>query len=167
MRSLLVLRRFGVVVKRRADPGQLERPEAKRLRFSIRGMMIVTAAVALLCTEATTLQAFQVPRLFLSLACVICFVAVGLDSLWAALGYACPSRRVSAVFVISLGLGCYLAAPAHTAGRVYIFLIMVLYPAALMGSLLIVRSCGYRLVHRASPECIHLQNSAPARLPPD
>ena len=99
----------------------------------------------------------------MTLVSVICFVAVGLVSLWAALGNARPLRRGSAVFVLSLALGAYLALPATAAGRVYILLIMVLYPTALMGSLLIVRSCGYRLVRRASTEWIGLLASARAR----
>jgi hypothetical protein len=41
---------------------------------------------------------------------------------------------------------------------------MVLYPMALMGSLLIVRSCGYRLVRRTSAEWIGLLCSAPQLL---
>ncbi len=90
-------------------------------------------------------------------------MAVGLISLWAALGDARPLRRGPAVFVSSLVLGAFLAVPATTAGRVYIHLIMVLYPTALMGSLLIVRSCGYRLVRRASAEWIGLLCSIPAR----
>ena len=163
MGCLLVLRRFGVIVKRQADLGQPARPEPKGPRFSIRGMMIVTAAVALLCAEARALQSFGVQRFLLNLVCAICFVAVGLVSLWAALGDARPLRRGPAVFVSSLVLGAFLAVPAHTAGRVYIHLIMVLYPTALMGSLLIVRSCGYRLVRRASAEWIGLLCSAPAR----
>jgi hypothetical protein len=48
MGALLALRRFGVIVKRLADLGQSARPEPKGPRFSIRGMMIVTAALALL-----------------------------------------------------------------------------------------------------------------------
>jgi hypothetical protein len=126
-------------------------------------MMIVTVAVALLCAEARDLQAFGVQRFLFKLVCAICFVAVGLVSLWATLGDARPLRRGPAVFVLSAALGAYLAMPAQTAARVYIHLIMVLYPTALMGPLLIVRSCGYRLVRRASAEWIGLLCSAPAR----
>ncbi len=161
--SLLVLRRFGVAVKRPGDLGQPARPEAEGPRFSIRGMMIFTGAVALLCTGATALQATTQVWLLMTVVLLICFVAVALVSLWAALGNARPLQRCSAVFVVSLTLGAYLALPATAAGRVYILLIMVLYPTALMGSLLIVRSCGYRLVRRASAEWIGVLVSAPAR----
>ena len=135
MGPLLVLRRFGVIVKRQDDLSQPARPEPKGPRFSIRGMMIVTAAVALLCVEARDLQAFGVLRFLLKLVIAMCFVAVGLLSLWAALGEASPLRRAPAVLVLSAVLGAYLAMFAHPVGRVYILLIMVLYPMALMGSL--------------------------------
>ncbi len=161
--SLLVLRRFGIIVKRPGDFGQPARPEPKGPRFSILGMMIVTVAVALLWAEARDLQAFGVQRFLFKFVCAICFVAVGLVSLWAALWDARPLRRGTAVFILSAALSAYLAMPAHTSGRVYIHLIMVLYPTALMASLLIVRSCGYRLVRRASTEWIGLLCSAPAR----
>jgi hypothetical protein len=80
-------------------------------------------------------------------------VTVGLVSLWAAIGKARPPRRASVVFVLSPMLGAFFAfaARAHNAGWVYILLIMLLYPAALLGSLLIVRSRGYRLVRSAVP----------------
>ncbi len=44
-------------------------------------------------------------------------------------------------------LGAFFAAAvhAHSAGWVYILLTMLLYSAALLGSLAVVRSCGYRL----------------------
>jgi hypothetical protein len=163
MGALLVLRRFGFTVKRPGDLGRPARSEPQGPRFSILGVMIVTVAVALLCAEARDLQAFGVQRFLFKLGCAICFVAVGLVSLWAALGDARPLRRGPAVFVSSLVLGACLAMPAHTAGRVYIHLIMALYPTALIASLLIVRSCGYRLVGRASAEWIALLCSAPAR----
>jgi hypothetical protein len=47
--SLLVVRRLGVRFTRQTEFGQLARPEPEGLRFSIRDLMILTAAVALLC----------------------------------------------------------------------------------------------------------------------
>lgn len=49
---LLVLRWLGFRFIREADPGQPALPEPEGLRFSIRGLMIFTAAVALLCAVA-------------------------------------------------------------------------------------------------------------------
>jgi hypothetical protein len=162
--SLLVVKWSGVRLRRQVDPGQPARLEPERLWFSIRGMMLFTAAVALLCAGARALQAPQI-LLVMTLVWAMCLVVVGLVALWAALGAPrdAPLRRGPAVFVLSPVLGAYLALPATPAGRVYILLIMVLYPTALLGSLLIVRSCGYRLVRRAFAEWIGLLGSGPAR----
>ena len=149
--SLLVVRWLGVRLTRQPDHSQPSRPEPEGLKFSIRGLMIFTAAVALLCAAARALQASPNHRLLLILVWAICFVAVGLVSMWAALGDVRPMRRSLSVFVLSLLLGVFFAfaADAHTAGWVYILLIMLLYPMALLWSLLVVRSCGYRLVRSA------------------
>ena len=134
------------------EPGQSARQEPEGLRFSIRGLMIFTAAVALVCAVARALEGSRSPFLFIPVW-ALCFVAVGLVSLWAVLGNAHPLRRGPVAFVLSPVLGAFFAfaANAHQAGWIYILLIMLLYPAALLGSLLVVRSCGYRLVRRAVP----------------
>ena len=54
--TLLVMRWLGVRLTRQDDPGQSARQEPEGLRFSIRGMMIFTAAVAVLCAGARALQ---------------------------------------------------------------------------------------------------------------
>jgi hypothetical protein len=151
--ALLVLRWLGVGLTRHADGGQPAQPEPEGLRFSIRDLMLFTAAVALLCAGARALHASTNRVLMLLLVWALCFVAVGLVSLWAALGDARPLRRGPVVFVLSPVLGVFFAfaANAHSEGWVYILLIMLLYPAALLASLLVVRSCNYRLVRRAVP----------------
>jgi hypothetical protein len=146
--SLLVVRWLGVRFTRQAEVGQPARSEPEGLKFSIRGLMIFTAIVALLCAVARALQASPNQQFLLILVWAICFVAVGLVCLWAALGDARPWRRDPVVFVLSPLLGVFFAfaANAHRTGWVYILLIMVLYPTALLSSLLVVRSCGCRLV---------------------
>jgi hypothetical protein len=148
--TLLVVRWLGVSFRRQDDPGQSARPESEGLRFSIRGLMIFTAAVAVVCAVARALEGYRNPLLFIPVW-ALCFVAVGLVSLWAVLGHAHALRRGPVVFVLSPVLGASFAfvAGAHLAGWIYILLIMLLYPAALLGSLLVVRSCRYRLVRRA------------------
>jgi hypothetical protein len=164
--SLVLVRWLGVRLRREVDPGQPARPEAEGLRFSIRGIMIFTAAVALLCAVARALEGSR-NQLLLILIWAICFVAVGLVSLWAALGNGRPLRRGPAVFVLSPLLGAFFAfaAGAHIAGWVYILLIMLLYPTALLGSLLIVRSCGYRLVRWAVPSTSPPDNRGRSEMP--
>jgi hypothetical protein len=149
--TLLVVRWLGVRFTRQSGPGQPESHEPEGLKFSIRGQMIFTAAVALLCALARELQATPNRVLLLILDWALCFVAVGLVSLWAALGQAKPLRRTPVVFILSPVLGAFfaLAVGADSDGWIYILLIMLLYPTTLLGSLLIVRSCGYRLVRSA------------------
>ena len=51
-----------------------------------------------------------------------------------------------AVFALSPVLGaCFAHVAAHQNGWVYISLIMLLYTAALLASLAVVRSCGLRI----------------------
>jgi hypothetical protein len=151
--SLLVVQWLGVRITRQEEVGQPARSEPEGLKFSIRSLMIFTAGVALLCAVARALQTSPTQQFLLILVWAICFVAVGLVSLWAALGEARPLRRGPVVLVLSSLLGVFFAfaAGAHSAGWVYILLIMLLYPTALLGSLLVVRSCGYRLVRSAKP----------------
>jgi hypothetical protein len=148
---LLVVRALGVRLARQDDPRQPAQPETEGLKFTIRSLMLFTAAVALLSAGVRVLQ--ESPKRFLLLTTVwaMCFVAVGLVSLWAALGKARPLWRGTVVLVFSPVLGAFFAsaAEAHRAGWVYIILTMLLYSALLLGSLLVVRSCGYRLVRRA------------------
>ena len=54
--TLLVVRWLGVRFTRQDDSGQSARPEPEGLRFSIRGLMIFTAAVALICAGARALE---------------------------------------------------------------------------------------------------------------
>jgi hypothetical protein len=151
--SLFVVRWLGVKFTRQAEFGQVARPEPEGLRFSIRDLMILTATVAFLCAGAKALQESPIRVLLLVLFWALCFVTVGLVSLWAALGKARPLRRSPVVFVLSPMLGVFFAfaCGAHNAGWAYILLIMLLYPAGLLGSLLVVRSGGYRLIRSTVP----------------
>ena len=115
--TLLVVRWLGVRFGRQDDSGQSTRPEPEGLRFSIRGLMIFTAVVAVICAVARALEGSRNPFL-LTLICAMCFVAVGLVSLWAVLGDAHPLRRGPVVFVLSPVLGAFFAfaARAHRLG---------------------------------------------------
>jgi hypothetical protein len=145
--ALLVVWRLGVRLIRFADPAHPVPPETVGFRFSIRGLMLVIAAAALLSAGARALR--EAPAFFV-LAWPIRFVAVGLVALWAVLGVGRPLRRAPIVFVLSLILGALFgfAVQAEGPGWVDILLMMLLYPTLLFGSLLVVRSCGYRFVRR-------------------
>lgn len=151
--SLLVVRRLGVRLARTTAPGLLARGEAEGLRFTIRGLMIFVAAVALLSAGARALREAGPGQFLLQMVTwALCFVIVGLVALWAALGSGRPLRRSPVVYALTPTLGVFFAVgvSADRAGWVFILYIMMLYPALLLGSLLVVRSCGYRLVRGAA-----------------
>ena len=150
--TLLLVLWFGVRFTRQDDYDHSARRKPEGLKLSIRGLMIFTAAIAVICAGARALEGSR-NALLLILVWALCFAGVGLVSLWAVLGDARPLRRSPVVFVLSPILGaCFaFAADADSDGWIYILLIMLLYPVALVGSLLIVRSCGYRLVRRTVP----------------
>jgi hypothetical protein len=151
--SLLVVRALDVRLDRVTEDGRTGRGGPDGLRFSIRGLMAFTAAVALLSAGARTLKESRGGFIFLAAVWALCFVAVGLVALWAALGEARPRRRVPVVFALSPVLGGFFAhaSEAHQAGQFYILTTMLLYPAVLLGSLVVVRSCEYRLIGRSMP----------------
>lgn len=97
--SLLALRAFGVRLRDRGNPACSSRPESRRPRFSIRGLMALTAVVALLSAAVRTLKELPGPfSLGLMVIWALCFVVVGLLAFRAALGQAHPARRCVAVF---------------------------------------------------------------------
>ena len=148
--ALLVVRCSGAALIREGEPGQAALAQTEGLRFSIRGLMLFTATVALLCAGARALQDSP-NRVFVVLVVwVVDGVGIGLVALWVALGNSRPRRRAPAVFAISPVLAAFFAfaVRAHSAGSVLITLTMLLYSALLLASLVVVRSCGYRLVRR-------------------
>jgi hypothetical protein len=150
--ALLVVRALGVQFSRETDLRQLARAETEGLRFSIRDLMVLVAAIALLSAVTRGLHGSPLAHFLVTAVWAMCFVALGLAALWAGLGIACPRARGIAVVGLSLVVGPVFALATHVlpSGFVYIVLAMLLYPALLLGSLLVVRSCGYRFVRRAA-----------------
>jgi hypothetical protein len=128
-------------------------PGAGAFRFSIRALMVITAAFALVSIVSKALQESGMQAPVLVIAWSMCFVLVGLAAFWAGLTDARPLARAPVVFALSPILGAFFAfaANAHGSGWVYVTLIMFLYPALLLASLLVVRSYGYRLVRLGLP----------------
>lgn len=150
--SLLVARWFGVRLIRQADGVHSRRPEPRGFRFSIRGLMALTAVVALL---GGWVRAVQESRGQLSFVVTVmwasCIVPVGLLAIRAVLGIVHPIRRGILTVAVSPILGAFFAHAVvenEWDGWVYVITIMLFYPAVLLGSLLVVRSCGHRLVSR-------------------
>lgn len=147
--SLLVARLFGVRLIRQADGVDSRRPEPQRFRFSIRGLMALTAVVALLITVGKADQGSRGhPGLVPTFLWSFSVVTVGLLALRAVLGIGHPTRRGISTVAVSSVLGAFFAlvVNAHRDGWVYITLIMLLYPTVLLGSLLVVRASDFRLV---------------------
>ncbi len=135
-------------------PAQPQPGNAEGLQFSIRGLMLFTFAVAVVITAAKELREVdeRPPVLFLVTIWALCFVVTDLAALWATLGIGSPVPRSIAVILMSVSLGWFFS---HTLGQdwetyFYIMSIMFLQSLCLIGSLLAVRTCGYRLVgHQA------------------
>jgi hypothetical protein len=150
--SLLLVRGWGIRLDAPTDPVHPPLSESEGLRFSIRGLMMFTLVIALLCAGVRSL--WESPGRFGLMRMTIWslgVVAVGLVALRAVLGSSRLFPWRVALMALSPILGALVAfaTSAHRAGVFYIITIMVLYPAVLLGSLLVVRSCGYRLVRRS------------------
>ena len=143
--AFLAMRARGVRLTHRDGPDPPA--TAGGLRFSIRGLMLFTAAVALLGAGARALRESSHRSFLLSAVWALVFVAAGLAATWAMLGKSRSIRRGPIAFALSSVLGALFAFATdfNPAGQVYIILTMLVYPTLLLGSLLIVRSCGYRM----------------------
>jgi hypothetical protein len=126
--------------------------KAGGLRFSIRGLMLFTAAVALLITQMRFVEGLSPLVLVHTYFWGLSFVVAGPIALWSVRCYPSSLRRLPAAFAASVTLGFLFARSvhAHTSGWVYILLTMLLYPAFLSGSLMVVRSYDDRLLGGAS-----------------
>jgi hypothetical protein len=148
--SLVVVRAMGGKFTRQVHNAPHGQPATGRLKFSIRSLLLLTAAFAVL---SAVVRAFPPENrltpfiVFLSL----CFVTIGFVALWAVSGKARPLERAAVVLVLSpiLGVLVVLASNARGAGRVYIILSMLLNSVTMLVSLFVVRSCGYRFARRA------------------
>jgi hypothetical protein len=119
------------------------------IRFSIRGLMLLTLFVAIATLAAKEFQKVMHsgPVLVFVSGWSLCCALTGLATVWAALSLAAPAVRSAAVLMMSAALGALLAYILNEGWETcfYLTTIMLLYTALLLGSLLVVRSCGYRL----------------------
>ena len=151
---LVASRMTGVRLIRQLPIALYSRDDSEPLRFSIRHLMLLIAAVALLSAVAKALHAIPVPdktplvNIMLSLS----FVVVGFVALWAVLvkGQAFGRAFLAVVLSPILGLFVAIASSADLAGWVFIILTMILCSATMLVSFLVLRSCGYRFVSRNS-----------------
>lgn len=148
----LVLRRRGIEL--RHLPGVASSPSREGLRFSIRGLMAFTIAVALLLGGARGLResfGHLGPSLFAIVIWSTSFVILTLAAAWAMLGRSRPLPRAAVVLVVAAALGflfAYGIGERNAISFVYFMLCSVIQSVLVLGSLLVVRSAGYRLVAR-------------------
>lgn len=112
--------------------------------------MLFALAVAIVITAAKELREIdeRLPVLFLVTIWALCFVVTDLAALWATLGISSPVPRSIAVILMSVALGWFFSYTLGEAWEAYFYIMSIMFMESLclIGSLLVVRSCGYRLV---------------------
>jgi hypothetical protein len=149
--SLLAARRRGIQLL--WLPKLFDPPASQGLRISIRGLMLGTLVIALLIAGAKGLRETTIvsgPMPVPEAIWGLCLVIVGLTAIWAALGLTRPLQRSLVVLALALSLGVLFSFGVNENWKTYVFIatITVLQAVIVLGSLLVVRSCGYRLVRR-------------------
>jgi hypothetical protein len=147
---LLLARRPKVRLRRDQPPPS----QGEGLRISVRSLMLVTlvSAIFVAGTEGieNSVQSILV-------AWITCFVIVGLASPWATLGPGPPAMKCLVVLSISAALGTLFVSRVYQDNIpwkffVYMYSAFILQAILLLGSLLILRSCGYRLAALSASE---------------
>jgi len=143
---MLVVRRFKARLARNAK-GSLS-TGLEGLQFSIRHLMLLTLVVACTLAIGKWLQPYfsSVQRMAYLLTISLCFVSVGVTSVWASLGRAHLLPRCGGVFSIGL-LTASIPTYLFERGDVWFWTAMMITEVmVLLVSLLVVRRCGFRLV---------------------
>lgn len=147
--TLFVVRRFRAQLALLDEIGPEQQNEA--FQFSLHTVMAVMVALALLWAMGRSSQVYDLGagfRVFFAFAFGVLVVLVALAAVWATLGLKTPLVRLVAVALATIVLGATLA-PSGPNGGLYVCpTIAAVELAGLLGPLLLVRSCGYRLVRR-------------------
>ena len=143
---MLVVRRFVAKLERTA--ASTVSPRAEGLQFSIRQLMVFTLVVGCLLGIVRWLQphvrSLQNPTLFPTV--FLGSVSIAIAAVWATLRSAHPLRRLSAVLLYGLLMGCVAYLTTRNSELWYWLAMMAVQAAVLLASLLVVRQCGFRLV---------------------
>lgn len=129
-----------------------------KFQFSIRGLMLLTLSVALFITGAKMINELVGGPSFLEelLLWGAAVATTGLAASWATLTAADPAPRSALVVMLSLAAAALVGYGFDEGWHAYFYLITItaLQAVIVLGSLLVVRSSGFRLVRqpRASPE---------------
>jgi hypothetical protein len=128
-------------------------PDTPTFQFSIKGLLLLTLGVALSITVAKAINAYVGgPRFLVHLLFWAAAIAVtGLASSWATLTAAHPGLRSMFVLLLSAASGALVAFGFNEGWDTYFYLIAITVLQALivLTTLLVVRSCGYRLTRRS------------------
>jgi hypothetical protein len=110
--------------------------------------MLLTLVVALLSAGARRLEnVHAAPDHQVMVIWSLSLTVVGFLALWSELAFGPRSNRSLFLFALSLTLGALVAflGDAPFFGWVYVIATALIHPLILLGSLRVVRSCGYRL----------------------
>ncbi len=145
--SCAVCRRWFAKVEYRSQ--WQSRSVSQELQFTLKSMIGLTFAVALLLALGKFMRSISPVSEFVIIVFILALLAVLATGmlLWASLG---PGRAIVRVPIIVAGMGLLgLLPPYYMGGPAFRFLIwpslMSLVAVGTAGSLLVVRSCGYRL----------------------
>jgi hypothetical protein len=146
---LLIVRLFKIAIR----PDSVPDAAAGRIQFSIRDLMLLTFVVACLTTIGKWGQPYfpHGEILFQVLLLLIAFAGVGVLPVWFILATKQPVLYSVGLVAVGGGAGYCLARILHRADEGGCFLVLTATEA--MGvavSLLVIRSCGYRLVRLGS-----------------
>ena len=142
---LLVVRCFRV----RICVATVDQAAAHRMQFTIRQLLVLTFAVACLVSLgkwlAPHLTNATEPLLLTLIGHV--FATVGLLSVWPALGARHPVLPSLILIVVAAGVGfCFAQLPPMSGTASSLMTMTSVEALVLVASLVVVRSCGYRLV---------------------
>jgi len=124
-------------------------------QFTIRQLLVITAVVAVVLAIGRGVRMITATQWGDALAVVIytpCFILVELAMLWAALGIGSPTPRLAIVVPTSFAVGAvpayYLEGVGHANWQRFVYWSTVVGLQAIItaASLLVVRTCGLRLV---------------------
>ncbi len=146
---LLLARCFGFRTRLNSD----QNTPAKEMQFSIRHLMILTLVVACLLALAKWQQRYLDLDDWPMLAAIAApFATVGLVAAWAVLGTERPLIGIPVLLAVAVGAGYGLEKSLDPGPEFGIWMTATLTEAlSLTVSLLVIRSCGYRLRRRSAP----------------
>jgi len=146
---LLAARRWGRELRRITESAS--RVAFESYQFKIQGLMILTFVLALLFAGAKGLRETVSSNLTLMVVFSLYNVVLGLAATWAALGLGRPIKRWPAVFLLPPAFGTlfwYGMRSPRLEAYWNLNVCLLMQTAVTFGSLLVLRSCGFRLILR-------------------